>query len=448
MENQQTIFIVEDDAFYAAFLEYHLTLNPDYSVEKFETGKGLLDNLHKRPLVITLDYSLPDMDGETVLKRIRKEYPEIPVIIISGQEDISTAVKLLKNGAYDYIVKDENTKEHLWNSILKIKENQQLRTEISQLRQEVGEKYEFNNAIKGNSPALQKVFAMMDKSIKSNITVSIYGETGTGKELVAKAIHHKSVRKKMSFVAVNMAAIPRELVESELFGYEKGAFTGAVTRRIGKFEEANGGTLFLDEIGEMDLTIQAKILRVIQEQEVTRIGGNQVVKIDVRIIIATHKNLAEEVQKGNFREDLYYRLLGLNISLPPLRDRGNDIILLSKFFIDEYCKKNKLPKTILSSEASQKLLNYSFPGNIRELKAVVELACVMAGNDVIDADEITFNSIKPEGAFLLEEVSLREYNRRIIRHFLNKYNEDVLLVAEKLDVGKSTIYNMLKSGEV
>jgi two-component system, NtrC family, response regulator AtoC len=448
MDNTQTIFIVEDDAFYGAMLEYHLTLNPDYTVERFETGKGLLDNLYRRPIAITLDYSLPDMDGETVLKRIQKEYSDIPVIIISGQEDIATAVQLLKNGAYDYIVKDENTKERLWNSILKIKETQQLRAEISQLREEVREKYEFDKAIKGNSPALQRVFNLMEKASKSNITVSIYGETGTGKELVAKAIHHNSGRNKKAFVAVNMAAIPKDLVESELFGHEKGAFTGAMNRRIGKFEEATGGTLFLDEIGEMELTMQAKILRVLQEQEITRIGGNQVVKIDCRIIVATHRNLAEEVQKGNFREDLYYRLLGLNVQLPPLRERGNDIVLLSKFFIEDYCKKNRLPKINLSNEASQKLMGYAFPGNIRELKAIIELACVMASDDLIASEDITFNSIKPEGAFLLEEVPLREYTRRIIRHFLNKYDDDVLLVADKLDIGKSTIYNMLKSGEL
>ncbi|AFK04959.1 putative two component, sigma54 specific, transcriptional regulator [Emticicia oligotrophica DSM 17448] len=448
MENSQIIFIVEDDPFYGAMLEYYLTLNPDYTVERFETGKSLLENLFRRPIAITLDYSLPDMDGETVLKRIHKENPEIPVIIISGQEDISTAVQLLKNGAYDYIVKDANTKERLWNSILKIKETQELRAEISQLREEVREKYEFDKAIKGNSAALHRIFSLMEKASKSNINVSIHGETGTGKELVAKAIHHNSTRNKKPFVAVNMAAIPKDLVESELFGHEKGAFTGAISRRIGKFEEANGGTLFLDEIGEMELTMQAKILRVLQEQEITRIGGNQIVKIDCRIIVATHRNLAEEVQKGNFREDLYYRLLGLNLQLPPLRERGNDIIVLSKYFIEEYSKKNRVHKISLSNEASQKLLSYSYPGNIRELKAIIELACVMAIEDTISADDITFNSIKPEGAFLLDEVTLREYNRRIIRHFLNKYDDDVLLVAEKLDIGKSTIYNMLKSGEL
>jgi two-component system, NtrC family, response regulator AtoC len=448
MDNQFSIFIVEDDAFYGSMLEYHLNLNPDYEVHRFETGKSLIDNLYKRPSAITLDYSLPDLDGETILKKIQKDYSEIPVIIISGQEDISTAVQLLKLGAYDYIVKDENAKDRLWNTLMKVRETKELKEEIVLLRQEVREKYEFENSIKGNSAPLKRVFALMEKAAKSQINVSIYGETGTGKELVAKSIHYNSGRNKKPFVAVNMSAIPRELVESELFGHEKGAFTGAMNRRIGKFEEANGGTLFLDEIGEMDVTIQAKILRALQEQEIVRVGGNSTVKFDARIIVATHRNLAEEVQKGNFREDLYYRLLGLNIQLPPLRERGNDILILAKFFVEDYCKKNKMPLVSIANDAAQKLLQYGFPGNIRELKAIIELACVMTSQEEITVDDISFNSIKPEGAFLLEELTLKEYNKRILRHFLDKYDNDVLMVAEKLDIGKSTIYNMLKSGEL
>jgi DNA-binding NtrC family response regulator len=448
MSKQFSIFIVEDDPFYGSMLEYHLNLNPDYEVSRFENGKSFVDNLYRRPSVITLDYSLPDIDGETILKKIQKDHPEIPVIIISGQENITTAVQLLKLGAYDYIVKDENTKDRLWNCLLKIRETKELKEEITLLREEVREKYEFSNSIRGNSPPLKRVFALMEKAAQSQINVSIYGETGTGKELVAKSIHFNSGRSKKPFVAVNMSAIPRELVESELFGHEKGAFTGAMNRRIGKFEEANGGTLFLDEIGEMDITIQAKILRALQEQEIVRVGGNSTVKFDARIIVATHRNLGDEVQKGTFREDLYYRLLGLNIQLPPLRERGNDIMILAKFFAEDYCKKNKLPEISLTNEASQKLLQYGFPGNIRELKAIVELACVMATDNNISVEDISFNSLKPEGSFLLEELTLKEYNKRILRHFLDKYENDVLLVADKLDIGKSTIYNMLKSGEL
>nr|WP_293836386.1 sigma-54 dependent transcriptional regulator [uncultured Arsenicibacter sp.] len=448
MENGFTIFVVEDDVFYGTMLEYHLTLNPDYSVVRFENGKALLNNLHRKPSVITLDYSLPDMNGEAVLKLVRKQLPDIPVIIISGQEDISTAVTLLKNGAYDYIVKDDNTKDRLWSTLIKARETQQLRQEVDLLREQVREQYDFGNLIVGSSPQLKRVFAVMEKATRSGITVSIYGETGTGKELVAKAIHYNSARQKKPFVPVNVAAIPKELMESELFGHEKGAFTGAVNRRTGRFEEANGGTLFLDEVAEMDLTMQVKLLRVLQEQEFNRIGSNQLVKSDFRLIVATHKNLADEVRQGRFREDLYYRLLGLSVELPPLRERENDIAILSRYFMDEYAKKNKLGKLNLSADALKKLLSYPFPGNVRELKAIIELACVMADNGVIQAEDITFRSIRPEGAFLLQEMTLREYTRRIVRFYLDKYDNDVLLVAEKLDIGKSTIYNMLKSGEL
>ena len=448
MDNQFSIFIVEDDAFYGSMLEYHLNLNPDYHVSRHETGTSLLENLFKKPSVITLDYSLPDYDGETILKKIQKIYPDIPVIVISGQEDISTAVQLLKLGAYDYIVKDENTKDRLWNTLMKVRETKKLKEEIVLLRQEVREKYEFDKSIKGNSALLKKVFVLMEKAANSQINVSIYGETGTGKDLVAKSIHYNSSRNKKPFVAVNMSAIPKDLVESELFGHEKGAFTGALNRRIGKFEEANGGTLFLDEIGEMDVTIQAKILRALQEQEIVRIGGNEIVKFNARIIVATHRNLAEEVKKGNFREDLYYRLLGLNITLPPLRERGNDILILAKYFVEDYCKKNKIPTLSIGKDTSQKLLQYDFPGNIRELKAVIELACVMTTSSIIETEDISFSSIRTEESFLLNDLSLKEYNKLIIRHFLVKYDNDVLLVADKLDIGKSTIYNMLKSGEL
>lgn len=445
--NTLKIFIVEDDDFYSAMLAYHLELNPDFEVVKFATAASLFQNLHQAPSAITLDYSLPDAKGETVLKRLRKELPDVPVIIISGQDDITTAVDLLQLGAYDYIVKDENTKERLWSSISKIKENFSLKEEIIQLRQEIQQKYDFSNLIIGDSPAIKSIFSLMEKATKSAITVSIYGETGTGKELVAKAIHFNSSKSKSPFVTVNMAAIPAELIESELFGHEKGAFTGASNRRIGKFEEANGGTIFMDEIGELDIKLQAKILRVIQEQELTRIGSNKTIKFDVRIIVATHRNLAEQVQKGEFREDLYYRLLGLNIQLPPLRERGQDTLLLSKAFVKSYAKKNQLQELLLSNEASKKLLAYAYPGNIRELKAVIELACVMANGNVIQSEDINFNSIKPEGSFLLEELTLKEYTRRIVKHFLEKYNNDVMLVADKLEIGKSTIYNMLKIGE-
>lgn len=261
------------------------------------------------------------MNGDELLKQIRENSPDTKVIIISGQEDVKVALDLLKKGANEYIVKDEDTKDRIWNALKNLRENIQLKQEIEILKEEVSRKYDFSNSIIGNSPVVQLVFSMMEKAARTNITVSVTGETGTGKELVAKSIHYNSTRKSMSFVAVNLAAIPKDLLESELFGHEKGAFTGAIARRIGKFEEASKGTLFLDEIGEMDINMQAKLLRALQEKEIVRVGSNDIVKVDVRIIVATHRNLLEMVKNGSFREDLYYRILGLPINLPPLRER-------------------------------------------------------------------------------------------------------------------------------
>ncbi len=442
------IFIVEDDVLYGEMLKHHLSLNPDNEVHLFKTGSDCLKNLYKTPNLISLDYSLPDMSGLEVMKAIKKENNEVPVVIVSGQEDISTAVALLREGAYDYFVKDADTKDRLWNVIKKIRENLLLRSEISYLKEEIGRKYEFRNVIKGNSPVIKQIFSLIEKATKTNISVSISGETGTGKELVAKAIHYNSPRAKKPFVAVNVSAVPRDLIESEMFGHERGAFTGAVTRKFGKFEHAQGGTIFLDEIGEMDLNMQTKLLRVLQERELTRVGGNEVIKIDARVIVATNRNLAEEVQKGNFREDLYYRLLGLPIELPPLRYRGNDIIILAKYFTDEFCAENKMPKLSITEAAQQKLMKYPFPGNVRELRAVMDLAAVLTDADHIDETHISFNSTDSSGSFLMEENTLEEYTKKIIRYYLQKHNNNVLLVAKKLDIGKSTIYRMIKEKQI
>jgi len=441
------IFVVEDDPVYLKLVQYVTELNPDHVVRTFTNGKDCIDHLHENPALVTLDYSLPDMTGEEVLKAIKAYNPEIPVIVVSSQESINTAVELLKHGAYDYITKDNETRERLLNSINNAKKHDALTKEVSHLREEVGQKYEFDNSIIGESPAIQKIFKLLTKAVKTNITVSITGETGTGKEVVAKAIHYNSERKDKPFVAVNIASIPENLIESELFGHEKGAFTGALARRKGKFEEAHTGTIFLDEIGEMDINLQAKLLRALQEREVTRIGGNEVVKFETRVIVATHRNLAEEVKAGNFREDLYYRLLGIPIELPPLRERGKDILLIANHFLSAFAKENKMGKVKISKEAQSKLMNYPFPGNVRELKSIIELAAVMCDDNVIEEADITFNTLQKEGQFLFEEMSLRDYTFKIIKHFLDKYDNNVLLVAEKLDIGKSSIYRYLKEME-
>ncbi len=440
------IFVVEDDPTYTKFLQYVLGLNPDFEVEYFNSGKDCINALQKSPSVITLDYSLPDMDGESVLKEIKAHDPNISVIVVSAQEKIGTAVELLKAGAFDYISKDEEAKERILNSINNARNKTSLIREIDRLKEEIETKYEFEKSIIGNSPSIKKVFALIEKALSTNITVSITGETGTGKEVVAKAIHYHSPRKQKPLVAVNIAAIPKDLIESELFGHEKGAFTGAVGRRIGKFEEAEGGTLFLDEIGEMDLNLQSKLLRVLQEREVTRVGGNQTIKVDVRIIVATHKNLQEEVKAKNFREDLFYRLLGLPIHLPPLRERDKDIVLISKYLLDQFCRDNNLSKFKISQQAQEKLFQYTYPGNIRELKSIIELAAVMAENGVINAEDITFSNATKD-AFLLKEMTLQQYMYHIIRNYLDKYDNNVLEVAKKLDIGKSSIYRYLKEME-
>jgi DNA-binding NtrC family response regulator len=442
------IFVVEDDLWYGELLVHHLTLNPDYEVVKFTSAKEIIANLHLQPDVITLDYSLPDMNGDEVLKRIKTELPNTAVVVISGQENISTAINLLKKGAYDYIVKDEETKDRLWNTINNIRQNVELREEVDMLRRQISSRYEMSNLLIGSCDAMVKVNQLIAKAASTQITVSISGQTGTGKELVAKAIHFNSARAKMPFVTVNVASIPRDLIESELFGHEKGAFTGAIARRVGKFEEAHGGTLFLDEIGELEISLQAKLLRVLQEKEISRIGSNEIIPIEVRIILATHKNIAEEVQKGTFREDLYYRLLGLPINLPPLCERGNDILVLAKHFLDSFCVENKLSKRTLTSEAKDKLLYYRFPGNVRELKAVIELAAVMADGNQITPSDITFTATKTPTDLLDQDLTLEDYEAKIIRHYLNRFDDNVYEVASRLNVGKSKIYRMIKDGKV
>jgi len=442
------IFVVEDDRLYGEMLRYHLSKDPECEVSLFTSGSECLRNLQKKPDMISLDYSLPDISGLEVIRRIRDFDPELPVVIVSGQEDVGTAINLLREGAYGYIVKDADTRERLWGILRNLKERMALKQEISALKEEIGRKYVYNKVIKGNSPAIKQIFSLIEKAIETNITVSLTGETGTGKDLVAKAIHYNSSRNSRPFVAVNVTAIPGELIESEFFGYEKGAFTGAHNRKIGKFEAASDGTLFLDEIAEMDLSMQAKLLRVLQEKEFTRVGGNEVIPMKARLLVATNKVLSEEVKKGNLREDLYYRLLGLPIELPPLRHRGQDIILLARHFVDAFCEENGIKPKRLAQDAQEKLLAYPYPGNVRELKAIVELAVVMAPGHSIEAKDISLNSGHLPGDFLQEEKTLEAYTNEIISYYLKKYNHNVKEVAAKLGVGKSTIYRLLQANKI
>lgn len=441
------IFVVEDNEWYGELLMHRLAQNPNHSVSRFATARACLEQLGEQPDFITLDYSLPDAKGEQVLRTIRERLPGTEVIVISGQEDVNIAVSMLRQGAYDYLVKDENTLDRLWNIVGKVEQQVRLRRENSRLRQQVADRYNPGQIILGEHPSIQLVHTLIAKAARTTITVSVSGETGTGKELVAKAIHYQSTRAAEPFVAVNMAAIPHELVESELFGHEKGAFTGAVARRVGRLEEANGGTLFLDEIADLDLSLQAKLLRVLQEREVTRVGGSQTVAFDVRLIVATHRDLLNEVQAGRFREDLYYRLLGLPIVLPPLRQRGTDVLLLAEVFVRDFCTLNNLPPRVLTDSAREQLRQHSFPGNVRELKAVVELATVLADGEMIQGTDLPLRvgrTVVGAGS----QLSLREQTTAIVQNCLDEMDGDVLAAAARLRIGKSTIYRMIQQQEL
>jgi two-component system, NtrC family, response regulator AtoC len=443
-EKPLKIFVVEDNEWYNKLLVHTLSLNPDYEIKSFFNAKDFLDSLYESPGIVTLDYRLPDLSGLEVLKKIKQENSDIQVILISEQEDIEMAITLLKHGAYDYITKSEDIRERLLNTVQNIRRDIGFRSEISSLRREIQKKYDFRKTILGESQSIKGVYELIEKALGTNITVVISGETGTGKELVAKAIHYNSKRKDNSFVAVNVSAIPAELIESELFGHEKGSFTGAIARRIGRFEEADGGTLFLDEVGDMQLNMQAKLLRVLQEKEIVRIGSNKPVKTDCRIIVATNKNLKEEVKKGNFREDLFYRLLGLHIELPPLRERGGDILILARHFTESFCKENDLPLKKLSVESQNKLMKYQFPGNVRELKSVIELAVTLSDTDEIHLSDLVMDQGDPLSLVTNDNLTLREYELKIIKATIKKYNNDIKAAADKLNIGVSTIYRLLK----
>ena len=387
--NPIRIFIVEDDLFLSNLYKISLQKLDRAEVHVFAEGQECINQLHLNPEVVTIDYHLPGMNGLELMEKIKNYNQDIQCIVVSGQEKLEVVINTYKRGACDYIMKNENTTVNLENSIKNLLKTVELRRENEHLKDIVIDRNKYNSIL-GNSGAVLKTLRLIQKVEKSNIMVLVTGQSGTGKELVAKAIHYNSPRARKPFVTVNMGAIPADLIESELFGHEKGAFTDARERRIGKFEEANEGTIFLDEIGEMDLLLQTKLLRVLQEKEVTRIGSNKSIKLDVRVVAATNRNLANEVREGKFREDLYYRLQGFLIHLPPLYERGEDVILLCKKFLAEFCVENRMPAITISKEATKKLLQYNWPGNVRELKAVIERAAILSENNEITTEDLIF----------------------------------------------------------
>lgn len=358
-----------------------------YTVESVETGEAAFALLAKQPFdVIITDLFLPGASGIDLLKRVKDMSLPANVIMITGQASAETAVEAMKEGAFDYVTKPVNF-EKLKVVVAKAVEKSRLVAENIYLRQQLRGKYKFANII-GNSPAMQQVFTRLEKILHTDSTVLILGASGTGKELVARAIHFNGARKDKSFVAINCGAIPAELLESELFGHVRGAFTGAIADKPGKFELANGGTIFLDEIGTMPLHLQMKLLRVLQEQEIERVGGTRNLKINVRVISATNANLETQVRQGRFREDLYYRLNVIPVQLPTLGERREDIALLARHFLRKICTEMRRPLMTLSPAALRALERYDWPGNVREMENVIERSVALTDGETIDQNDL------------------------------------------------------------
>lgn len=445
LETQPAIFVCGNDSVLRDSVSRYLSLNPDLNVQaalkpnNLETDACLC-------VVVVRSFELNRYDNP--LKEITS-FKKENIILLSDEKNPQQIISWMKSGIRDFVFLDEGYQNKLLLSVVEaLKSFNRYRENPVKYPPTENNLDEIKKSLIGESESIQQIFNLIEKASKSSINVLITGETGTGKELVARSIHQFSNRSSMDWVTVNMAAIPRELAESELFGHEKGAFTGAVQQRIGKFEQAGKGSLFLDEVGEMDLTLQAKLLRVLQEKELVRVGGNKVIRTECRIIAATNRDLQEEVSRGNFREDLYYRLYGLTIELPPLRKRGRDVLLIAENVIQNFCRENKMKIPALSGEAEKKILQYHFPGNIRELKSCLELAVVLCdGKQIQDKDIRLQNNFSISG-LLLKEKTLEQYEKEIVKHFLGKNEGNVVLTAEKLGIGKSTIYRMLKEDEV
>lgn len=451
-----TIWLLGANEAYGNLLNYQLGRNPDYQLRRFSTVLLALASAEaaEQPDALIFDCG-PTPDGAVyqAVQQLREQFLEAAIYLVSSQADIGTAVEFMRHGATDYLVKDPTTPDRLWQLLAQAQHRPQ-QPAPRPARQPASS--QSAGRLLGEHASMQRVRELVSKAARTIITVSITGETGTGKELVAQAIHLQSKRATQPFVAVNMAAIPRELLESELFGHEKGAFTGASARRVGHFEAANGGTLFLDEIGDLELPLQAKLLRVLQERVVTRVGGSKPVPFDVRLVVATHRDLAGAARAGHFREDLYYRLLGLPIELPPLRARGEDCLLLADFFVRSFSHHNRLPVRSFDAEARKRLLAYAFPGNVRELRAVVELAAVLAEGTHIKASDlpslhgvVASREPNPVASPSLEStLSLREQTLTIMQNALQTTQGDVVAAASRLRIGRSTLYRLLQSGEL
>jgi DNA-binding NtrC family response regulator len=440
---KELILVIEDDKLMRISVEDALA-RAGYEVMSFETGAAALHALKQNPVdVVVTDFRLPDMDGFEIVKEITDK-TDIPVIVMTAFGTIKDAVEAMKLGAFDYITKPFALDEFLL-LVERAVEIKRLKAENIRLRKDLNQCRSVPNIV-GESAEMKRVFSLVEKAAPSDSTVLILGESGTGKELIATTIHYQSKRKDRPLIKVNCAALPEGLIESELFGHEKGAFTGAVRRKPGRFELANKGTIFLDEIADLPLTTQTKILRVVQEKTFERLGGTVTLAADVRVIAATNKGLEQEVKGGRFREDLYYRLNVISIALPSLRERREDIPELLEFFMDKF--RGRLSKNVrLSREAVDALLAYDYPGNVRELENIIERCVTLAATEVIGRDELPVPLVKApqsDGNMLLSDVAADAEKNHILR-VLKTANGNKTKAAEMLGISRKTLWEKVKA---
>jgi two-component system response regulator AtoC len=440
MRGKAKVLVVDDEQLVRESLRDWLT-ESGYEVFTAENGSQALELIEKERLGIVLaDLVMPGMDGIELMKRAKETHPNVAVIIITAYGSIATAIAAMKEGAYDYIEKPF-CPERMELLVEKLVEHQNLVEENISLRQRLEDRHHFENII-AKSHKMQQVIEVIKTVARSNASVLIVGDTGTGKELVARAIHSQSHRRDKPFVAVSCAALPESLLESELFGHERGAFTGAVAQRKGRFELAHRGTLFLDEIGEISANMQVHLLRVLEEKDITRVGGAEPIKVDTRLVSATNKDLKMAVKEGRFREDLYYRLNVVTIELPPLRERREDIPLLAQHFLAKFAVENQKEVSTFSTEATDFIMNYHWPGNVRELENAIERAVILAKDNVITLAELPQEHLAPLPSSLRD---LREVEREHILGVLAQTGGNYSEAARILGVTRMTLYNKAKA---
>lgn len=445
MDQKLSISVVFDNSLRGDKIVHRLSANSSWICSKFNDSKKFLHSYDGSSSVdvLVLYYNLNfSIEIEELKELFRKKFRATKILCVAPEDFIlQTKDILLEPNVVDLIRISPILEDMLWNHIVNIHNEHKLKKKLVTI--------EDKTCFVTQSPKMAHVNYLIEKATQTDINVCIYGETGTGKDVIAKRIHNLSKRSSYPFVAINVAAIPEDLAESMFFGHEKGAFTGAISKKIGFFEEAHNGTLFLDEIGDMSLRMQVKLLRVLQEGCITRVGGRGEIPVNVRVIIATHVDILSLVEKGLFREDLYYRLMGLTINIPRLAERDNDVLLLADMFINDCCAKNKKPLCTLSESAKKALIEYNFPGNVRELKSMMELAVVMCNDNIVRLEDISFrDNCNKKPQFLEIERTLEDYETLIIKYFLDKYNQKVRLVADKLNISKTKIYKLIQDKKV